>query len=107
MNKELNFLIHNQQKLHPNDYAGVLYQSIIETLLLIDWNDTIDFIESIENEDDMQVASSHFPRICGHFQSQELIDRIEKAIEKFESSEWYEYIKDALEEGKETMDEED
>ena len=106
MTGEISYLIYKQQRLHPNDSDYVLYGNIIEILLLIDWRDTIDFIESIDNEDEMRVASSHFPRICGHFQKWDLIDRIEKAIEKFEGSKWYKNIKDALEEGKETMDEE-
>ena len=107
MKKELYFLIHNQHNLHPDDPAYVIYHTVIEALLFIDCNETIIFIESIENEDDIDTVAGHFPRICGHFQSWELINRIEKAIKKFKNYEWYEYIKGELEAGKEAMDEED
>lgn len=106
MKEELLFLIHNKQKLHINDYAHALYSRVIEALLLIDKRQTIEFIESIENEDDMLDLSSNFPRICGHFQSIELAKRIEVAIKKFENSKWYDDIILDLEEGKAAIESE-
>ncbi|OWP85268.1 hypothetical protein BWK59_01125 [Flavobacterium davisii] len=101
---ELLYLVHNKQKLHPNDYAHVLYSNIIETLLMINEIKTIEFIESLDNEDDFEAVSNHFARLSGVFQSTNFINKIEEATEKYKTSKYYKWILDNIVEAKNALD---
>ncbi|MBE8723978.1 hypothetical protein [Flavobacterium hungaricum] len=103
-NAELLFLIHNNQKLHPNDYAHVLYFNIIETLLMINEIKTIEFIEQLDNEDDFEDVSGYFGRLSGVFQSKGFIIRIENAAKKYTSYKYYKRILDNIDEAKNALD---
>lgn len=104
--KELLFLIHNQQKLHLNDYARVLYFNIIESLLMINEHKTLECIERIESEKDFLSISPHFPRLSGIFQSVQFIERIRKAALQFSQSSNFQFIMNDIQEAIDSLDEE-
>ena len=81
-----------------------MYDNIIEILLLIDEDETINFIESIDDVSYMSVVSAIFSEIFVHFESKELVKRIEKTIRKFKDSESYNFILDNLEYAKKALD---
>jgi len=103
MSEEILFLIHNVHKLHPNDYANSLYFRIIDRLLLIDENKTIDVIEDIENEEDMELITTFFPGLSGHFQSKKLIEKMQQAVYKFKNSKYYDSMIQEIEDAKNAL----
>lgn len=106
MKEELWFLVNNIKKLHPNDYANALYFRIIERLLLINEHETLRFIESVENEDDIEFIASYFPALSGHFQSKGFIESIKRISKKFIQAQCYNEILEEIEEAENVLDNE-
>jgi hypothetical protein len=102
--KEIRFLIRRKRSLHPNDYGGVLYYNVIETLLIIDKDTTIETFESIEDEEDFVDIVSYLPRLVGRFQDENFLKKVEVLSEKFNDSKYFKYILEDIESARAALD---
>jgi hypothetical protein len=106
-NEELLFLIRNKQKLHPNDYASVLYYRIIESLLLIDEEKTLLFIMSIKNDEDLITISPFFGSLSGNYQNDKFVKSLKLTVENFKDSKYYNLLLNDFNEAKSAMNPEE
>ena len=104
MRQELLFLLHTARKLHHNDYAYTLYHRVIEALLMIDERKAIEFIENIEQGDDMVDVSSHFSSLVGEFENKGFMNRLETAAKRFKDVEDYSFILRNIDKSKELLE---
>lgn len=92
MQKELSFLVKKVQELHPNDRAGEVYMDILAHLMKINYDETINYINSIEKEYDFFVVSSFFKDLAIHFQRKEFPEILLQKYNAFSSPKYSKLI---------------
>ena len=104
MEKEFSFLIYKIIQLHSEDPAHTRYYNILQALLEIDDSQTLDFIESLEDDEDLSIISAHFGPLSGKFQSLHFVEKIQNKVERMKFSKLYEFIKYGVTEASKAMD---
>lgn len=92
MNRELSFIVHTMQNLHPNDPAFGIYIDILEHLLKVDYEKTVEYIKSIKKVNDIALVSGLFGDLSYHFQKQKFVDFLRTKHKEFEGSKEFDYI---------------
>lgn len=108
-NEDLSFILNKIIEIHKKDYASndpaiLSYRKILETLLLLNKRRTIEFIESIGDDYAFQIVSGSFLAMIYIFKGRKLVKKLEVLSKKFETSEYYFFIKRNIDEIKEAVE---
>lgn len=107
--RELSFLVYKIIEVRSKEYgsfdpAGMILRNILEVLLCLNEAKTIEFIESLNDDEKFEMVSNSFGSISAKFQSKNFVKRIEIAAKKHIKSKYYKWILDNIEEAKKALD---
>jgi hypothetical protein len=108
-NRHFSFLVYKIIEIRKREYGSFdiaiqRYFEILDVLLSINQNLSLEFIQSIDDDERFEIISQSFVAMTKIFKSADFITSVELISEKFKTSNYYKRIAENIAEAKNALD---